>query len=81
MAIGHDKGKTEYSYAVNVEISDIVRASLLIKTWQNLSHLSQSTCDLGVELSDDDMSGDGSGDQDQEGELEEGQQGREGGPG
>ena len=32
MAIGHDKGKTEYSYAVNVEISDIVRASLLIKT-------------------------------------------------
>ena len=57
------------------------RASLLIKTWQNLSHLSQSTCDLGVELGDDDMSGDGSGDQDQEGELEEGQQGREGGPG
>ena len=60
----------------------MVRASILIKTWQNfVVSLTQSTCELGVELGDDDMSGDGSGDQDQEGELEEGQQGREGGPG
>ena len=40
-----------------------------------------STYDLGVELGDDDMGGEGGGDQEQEGELEEGEQGREGGPG
>ena len=71
---------------IKVNIADIVieiyfcsEESLLNNNWQRV--ISTSTYDLGVELGHDDMGGEAGGDEEQEAELQEGHQGREGGPG